>query len=154
MQGNEKDVNNFIQEFREEFMKLPPEEIGFPRSVNGIAKWSSGSNIFQSGTPMHCKGAILYNHFVKKQKLTGKYPLIQEGEKIKFLNMRTPNPMQSNVISFMTKLPKELDIHKYLDYDKQFDKAFVEPLTFIMNQIGWQIDRSYGTQTTLEDFFG
>jgi hypothetical protein len=68
--------------------------------------------------------------------------------------MRTPNPMQSNVISFMTKLPKELDIHKYLDYDKQFDKAFVEPLTFIMNQIGWNIDRSYGTQTTLEDFFG
>jgi hypothetical protein len=154
MQGNEKDVNNFIQEFREEFMKLSPEEIGFPRSVNGIEKWSSGSNIFQSGTPMHCKGAILYNHFVKKQKLTGKYPLIQNGEKIKFLNMRTPNPMQSNVISFMTKLPKELDIHKYLDYDKQFDKAFVEPLTFIMNQIGWNIDRSYGTQTTLEDFFG
>ncbi len=102
---------------------------------------------------MHCKGAILYNHFVKKQKLTGKYPLIQNGEKIKFLNMRTPNPMQSNVISFITKLPKELDIHKYLDYDKQFDKAFVEPLTFIMNQIGWNIDRSYGTQTTLEDFF-
>jgi len=154
MSGTEKDVNNFIQEFREEFMKLPPEEIAFPRSVNGIAKWSSGSNIFQSGTPMHCKGAILYNHFVKKQKLSGKYPLIQEGEKIKFLNMRTPNPMQSNVISFITKLPKELDIHKYLDYDMQFDKAFVEPLTFICNQIGWKIDRSYGTQTTLEDFFG
>ena len=103
---------------------------------------------------MHCKGAILYNHFVKQKKLTGKYPLIKNGEKIKFLNMRTPNPMQSNVISFITKLPKELDIHKYLDYDKQFDKAFVEPLVFIMNQIGWNIDRSYGTQTTLEDFFG
>ena len=74
--------------------------------------------------------------------------------KIKFLNMRTPNPMQSNVISFMTKLPKELDIHKYLDYDKQFEKAFIEPLVFIMQQIKWNIDRSYGTQMTLEDFFG
>ena len=154
MRGGEKDVNDFIQEFHKEFMKLSPEEIAFPRSVNGIDKWSSGSNIFQSGTPMHCKGAILYNHFVKQKKLTGKYPLIKNGEKIKFLNMRTPNPMQSNVISFITKLPKELDIHKYLDYDKQFDKAFVEPLVFIMNQIGWNIDRSYGTQTTLEDFFG
>ena len=102
---------------------------------------------------MHCKGAILYNHFVRQQKLTNKYPLIQEGDKIKFLNMRTPNRMQSNVISFITKLPKELDIHQYLDYDTQFDKAFVEPLTFIMNQIGWNIDRSYGTQMTLEDFF-
>ena len=153
MQGTEKDVNNFIQEFREEFMKLPAEEIAFPRSVNGISKWSDGSNIFKKGAPMHIKGVILYNHFVRQQKLTNKYPLIQEGEKIKFLNMRTPNRMQSNVISFMTKLPKELDIHSHLDYDIQFEKAFIEPLTFIMNQIGWTIDRSYGTQMTLDDFF-
>ena len=154
MSGTEKDVNNFIQEFREEFMKLSPEEIAFPRSVNGLGKFSDSSNIFTKGAPMHCKGALLYNHFTKQKKLTNKYPLINEGDKIKFLNMRTPNPMQSNVISFITKLPKELDIHHYLDYDKQFDKAFVEPLVFIMNQIGWNIDRSYGTQTTLEDFFG
>ena len=154
MSGTEKDVNNFIQEFREEFMKLPPEEIAFPRSVNGIGNWSDSANIFKKGTPMHIKGVILYNHFVRQQKLTNKYPLIQEGEKIKFLNMRTPNRMQSNVISFMTKLPKELDIHSHLDYDTQFEKAFIEPLTFIMNQIGWNIDRSYGTQMTLEEFFG
>ena len=154
MSGTEKDVNNFIQEFREEFMKLPPEEIAFPRSVNGISKWGDSANIFKKGAPMHIKGVILYNHFVRQQKLTNKYPLIQEGEKIKFLNMRTPNRMQSNVISFMTKLPKELDIHSHLDYDIQFEKAFIEPLTFIMNQIGWSIDRSYGTQMTLEEFFG
>ena len=154
MSGTEKDVNNFIQDFREEFMKLPPEDIAFPRSVNGIGNWSDSSNIFKKGTPMHIKGVILYNHFVRQQKLTNKYPLIQEGEKIKFLNMRTPNRMQSNVISFMTKLPKELDIHSHLDYDTQFEKAFIEPLTFIMNQIGWKIDRSYGTQMTLEEFFG
>jgi DNA polymerase elongation subunit (family B) len=153
MSGTEKDVNNFIQEFREEFLQLSPEEIGFPRSVNGIQKWSDSASIFKKGTPMHIKGVILYNHFVRQQKLTNKYPLIQEGEKIKFLNMRTPNRMQSNVISFMTKLPKELDIHSHLDYDTQFEKAFIEPLTFIMNQIGWNIDRSYGTQMTLEDFF-
>ena len=153
MSGTEKDVNNFIQDFREEFMQLPPEEIAFPRSVNGIGNWIDSSSIFKKGTPMHIKGVILYNHFVRQQKLTNKYPLIQEGEKIKFLNMRTPNRMQSNVISFMTKLPKELDIHSHLDYDTQFEKAFIEPLTFIMNQIGWNIDRSYGTQMTLEDFF-
>ena len=153
MSGTEKDVNNFIQEFREEFMKLPPEEIAFPRSVNGIANWSDGSNIFKKGCPMHIKGVILYNHFLKQQKLTNKYPLIQEGEKIKFNYLRTPNRMQSNVISFITKLPKELDIHSHLDYDIQFEKAFIEPLTFILNQIGWTVDRSYGTQMTLEDFF-
>jgi len=103
---------------------------------------------------MHCKGALLYNHYTKQNKLNNKYPLIQEGDKIKFLNMRQPNRMSSNVISFITKLPTELDLHGMIDYDLQYEKAFVEPLTFIMNQIGWQIDRSYGTQTTLEDFFG
>jgi len=154
MSGSEKDVNTFIQEFREEFMKLPPEEIAFPRSVNGLKKWSSSSGIFTKGVPMHCKGALLYNHYTKMNKLNNKYPLIQEGDKIKFLNMRQPNRMSSNVISFITKLPTELDLHNMIDYDLQYEKAFVEPLTFIMNQIGWQIDRSYGTQTTLEDFFG
>jgi DNA polymerase elongation subunit (family B) len=154
MSGTEQDVNDFIIDFREEFMKLPAEDVAFPRSVNGLTKWSSSSSIFLKGVPMHCRGSLLYNHFTKKNKLTHKYPLIQEGEKIKFIHLRTPNPMSSNVISFITKLPKELDIHRYIDYDLQYEKAFVEPLTFIMNQIGWDIDRSYGTQTTLEDFFG
>ena len=153
MSGTEKDVNNFIQEFREEFMQMSPEQISFPRSCNGLRNWSDSNSIFKKGTPMHIKGGLLYNHFVKEQKLINKYPLIQEGDKIKFMYMRTPNRMQSNVITYITKLPKELDIHQYLDYDKQFEKSFVEPLTFIMNQIGWNIDRSYGTQTTLEDFF-
>tara|TARA_B110000858_G_scaffold184478_1_gene225735 strand:- start:161 stop:1507 length:1347 start_codon:yes stop_codon:yes gene_type:complete len=154
MSGTEKDVNDFIQGFREEFMKLPAEEIAFPRSVNGLKKWSSSSGIFSKGVPMHCKGSLLYNHYTKQSKLTNKYPLIQEGDKIKFLNLRQPNRMSSNVISFITKLPKELNIHSMIDYDLQYEKSFVEPLTFIMNQIGWNIDRSYGTQTTLEDFFG
>ena len=154
MSGTEQDVNDFIIDFREEFMKLPVEDIAFPRSVNGLDKWSSSSSIFLKGVPMHCRGALLYNHFTTKNKLTHKYPLIQEGEKIKFIHLRTPNPMSSNVISFITKLPTELDIHRYIDHDTQYEKAFVEPLTFIMNQIGWDIDRSYGTQTTLEDFFG
>jgi DNA polymerase elongation subunit (family B) len=153
MSGTEKDVNNFIQEFRDEFMKMTPEQVSFPRSCNGLRNWSDSNSVFKKGTPMHIKGGLLYNHFVKDQKLINKYPLIQEGDKIKFMYMRTPNRMQSNVITFITKLPKELDIHQYLDYDKQFEKSFVEPLTFIMNQIGWNIDRSYGTQTTLEDFF-
>ena len=151
--GNGFDLNKFIQEFREEFLTLPPEEIAYPRSVNGLSKWSESHTLFKKGAPIHVKGGILYNHLINKNKLSRYYPLIQEGDKIKFLNIRTPNPMSSNVISFFTKLPKELDIHKYLDYDMQYEKAFVEPLTFIMDQIGWNIDRSYGKQTTLEDFF-
>jgi DNA polymerase elongation subunit (family B) len=153
MNGDEKELNTFIQDFREEFMNLPPEDIAYPRSVNGLTKFSDPNQMFGKGAPIHCKGAILYNHLVKKNKLGRKYPYIQEGDKIKFLHLRAPNIYQCTSISFMTKLPKELDFHKMINYDMQFEKSFVEPLNVIIEKINWLVDRSYGTQGSLEDFF-
>ena len=153
MSGDEKMLNTFIQEFREEFMKLPLEEIAYPRSVNGIKKFTSSNGLFAKGAPIHCKGAILYNHLINKNNLSNKYELIQEGDKIKFLHLKEPNVYISTAISFMTKLPKELDFESIIDYDVQFTKSFVEPLKFITTKILWNIDDSYGTQGTLEDFF-
>ncbi len=153
MSGDEKELNDFLIEFRKEFDELPPEEIAYPRSVNGVKKFYSDSSIYRKGTPMHIKGALVYNHMVKERKLTRKYTLIQNGDKIKYLELRQPNPLGCNVISFPSKLPKELDILKYVDYDSQYEKSFIDPLSFITNNIGWKIDRSFGTQTTLEDFF-
>ena len=154
MNGTEKELNTFIQDFREEFMSLPPEDIAYPRSVNGLSKFSDPNGMFKKGAPIHCKGAILYNHLVKERKLGNKYPYIQEGDKIKFINMKQPNLYQCSAISFMTQLPIELGLHKSVDYDIQFEKSFVEPLNFILTKINWLVDRSYGTQGTLEDFFG
>jgi len=153
MTGTEKDINDFIQNFREQFLKLSPEDIAYPRSVNGVKKFTGSTSMFKKGTPIHVKGSILYNHLLKEKRLQNKYPLIQEGDKIKFIQLRQPNFYQSNVISFFTKLPKEFDMKALLDYDTQFEKAFVEPLAFITNKIGWTIDRSYGTQLTLDEFF-
>ena len=153
MSGDEKQMNNFIQDFRKEFMELPPEDIAYPRSVNGLSKFSDSNQMFAKGAPIHCKGAILYNHLIRKNKLSNKYPYIQEGDKIKFLHLRAPNIYQCTSISFMTQLPKELDFHKIIDRDTQFEKSFVEPLNFILEKINWLVDRSYGTQGSLEDFF-
>ena len=167
MNGDEKTLNTFIQEFREEFMTLPPEEIAYPRSVNGVEKYTdnaqntynieSGETIqygfFKSRAPIHVKGAILYNHLVDKNKLSNKYPYILEGEKISWLYLKEPNAYQSSAFSFITKMPKELDLHKFIDYNLQYEKSFIEPLKFITNKIKWAIDGSYGSQGTLEDFF-
>ena len=153
MTSDEKELNTFIQDFRDEFMSLPPEDIAYPRSVNGLKKFSSSNGMFAKGAPIHCKGAILYNHLVRKNKLTNKYPLIQEGDKIKFLHMKQPNIYTSSAFSFLTFMPKELDIMDRIDYDEQFSKSFVEPIRFISEKIRWNIDDSYGTQGSLEDFF-
>ena len=152
MNGDEKMLNTFIKEFREEFMNLSPEEIAYPRSVNGLEKFAGESTLFAKGAPIHCKGAILYNHLIKKNKLENKYQLIQNGDKIRFLHMRQPNVFQSSAFSFMTEVPKELDISNKIDYDMQYEKSFIEPLKMITEKINWLI--SYGAQSTLEDFFG
>jgi DNA polymerase elongation subunit (family B) len=152
MSGDEKMLNTFIQEFREEFMELPPEEIAYPRSCNGVKKFRGDSQLFKSGAPIHVKGAILYNFLLEKNKLGNKYVKIQEGDKIRFLHLKQPNIYTSTAFSFMTKVPKELDIHKYIDYDTQYEKAFVEPIKFIAEKINWSIDTSYGTQGNLLDF--
>ena len=153
MGGDEKQLNDFLIAFRNDFKTLTPIDIAYPRSCNGIKKFGSSSSIYVKGTPMHIKGSLIYNHMIKQKKLTHKYPLIQEGDKIKFVELRQPNPLGCNVISFMGQFPTELDIGKYIDYDTQYEKSFIEPLSFITNNIGWKIDRSFGTQTTLEDFF-
>ena len=154
MNGDEKMLNTFIQHFREDFMKLSPEEIAYPRSCNGVNKFRGESSLFRKGAPIHVKGAILYNHCIVENKLDHKYPLIAEGDKIRFLHLRQPNRYQSTAFSFMTDVPKELDIIDKIDYDTQFTKSFVEPLTAITKSMNWLIDDSYGVQGSLEDFFG
>ena len=133
---------------------MTPEMIAYPRGCKGLKKWGDSTTVYKKGTPMHVKGALMYNFFLKKHKVTHKYPNIQEGDKIKFVELRTPNIIQTNVVSFMTRLPREFDLNSAINYEVMFDKSFVEPLTFILDQINWQVDRSYGTQRTLEALFG
>jgi hypothetical protein len=152
MSGDEKTLNTFIQDFRKEFMNMAPEQIAYPRSVNGLSKWTDSSNLIAKGAPIHVKGAILYNHLIKRHKLGNKYPNIMEGDKIKFLHLKTPNVYQSTAITFSTRLPKELDFYSIIDYDVQYEKSFVEPLKFITDKILWNIDKSYGAQGNLMDF--
>ena len=138
MTGNENDVQIFIETFKKNFRKLPAEEISFPRSVNGIKNYSDAATLYKKGTPIHVKGAILYNTNLKKNDLDKKYPFIQEGEKIKFTYLKLPNPFQDTVVSYPSRLPPEFGLDKYIDYDVQFNKAFLEPVKVIIDCIGWR----------------
>ncbi len=149
MTGTEDEVINFIDNCRTKFKSLPPEEISFPRSVSDVEKYKAVSTIYNKGTPIHCRGALLYNHYVKMNKLDHKYSLIQNGEKIKFCYLAKPNPIHENVISFIQDFPKELGLDQYIDRDLQFDKSFLEPLRIILNSIGWNTERT----ANLEAFF-
>ena len=150
MNRDEESAQKFISDFRDKFSSLPIEDVSFPRGCNGINKWSNPATIYSKGTPIHVRGALLYNFHNKKNKLTHKYPLIQDGEKIKFVYLKTPNKIGENVISYLATFPKELGLDKHVDYDLQFSKSFLDPIKVIMDTIGWQTEKV----ANLEFLFG
>jgi DNA polymerase elongation subunit (family B) len=150
MNESEDDLIKYVADFKELFKTLSPEEVAFPRSCNNIMKFADSSSIYKKGTPIHVKGALIYNYNLHKHKLEMKYPVIKDGDKIKFLMLKIPNPIKDTVISFASKIPYEFDLHKYVDYDLQFQKTFTDPLKFILDSIGWKLER----EATLEAFFG
>jgi DNA polymerase elongation subunit (family B) len=149
MSGTEEQVIEFIDNCRTEFKKLPPEQIAFPRTASDVRKYRSHSDIYMKGTPIHVRGALLFNHYIKEKNLTNKYSLIGNGEKVKFIYLKKPNIIQENIISFIQDFPTELGLDKYIDYELQFEKSFLEPLKSILDAIGWNVEKT----VNLELFF-
>ena len=147
--SDEEHLQSFILNARKDFNSKTAEEIAFPRGCNNLKKYTSQSHIYQKGTPIHVRGALLYNKLLADNSLHLKYEKIQEGDKIKFLYLKEPNSLHENTIAFMNKLPKEFDITKYVDYDLIFQKAFTDPLENILHPLGWNTE----PQATLEDLF-
>ena len=142
MKKSESDMHSFIEEFRGEFKKLPVEEISFPRGVNGLSEYADKVALYKKGTPIHVKGALIYNHLLKDKGLEKKYPLIQDGEKIKFVYLKRPNPTKDSVISFSGRLPVEFELQNYVDYEMQFEKTFLDPIKIVLDCINWTTEKT------------
>ena len=148
--GNEKNLQKYIVEFLNDFKKLSVEQIAFPRGMNGLKDYGSSTTIYKKGTPIHVRGALLFNHLLKQHKLEKKYSPIRDGDKIKFIYLKTPNTIQENIIAFAGELPEEFNLHKYIDYDFMFEKVFLDQLETLIQPIGWSIEE----KSNLEEFFG
>jgi DNA polymerase elongation subunit (family B) len=150
LDGDSVGLKQYVSEFKDQFMKLPVHDIAKPSGVNGMTTYKGADNIYAKGTPIHTRGALLFNHHTKRLGLDKKYEMIQDEDKIKFVYVRKPNPFQEDIISFPTHLPKEFGLDSYIDRDLQFQKVFVDALQIMVNPLGWSLDDS----ANLEDFFG
>jgi len=150
LNGKEEDMHKFIADFRNEFKTLPVEDISSPRGLSGLNEYKDSVTIYRKSTPIHSKGALIFNHFLKQYKLDKQYQLIQQGEKIKYIYLKLPNTFNQSVISFTSRIPKEFDIEKFVDYELQFNKVFLEPIKIILDCMNWSTEK----QSSLEDFFG
>ncbi len=150
MKEDEQSVQSAIEQFKNYFKTLDPDEIAFPRGVTQVKKWQDRNTLYKKGTPIHVRGSILYNKLVEDMSLKKKYEPINNGEKIKFLYLRQPNSIHENVISFPDYLPEEFGLRKYIDYELQFQKTFLDPIDPILDAVGWTSKEV----ASLEDFFG
>jgi hypothetical protein len=148
--STEDKIQEYISNFQAEYRKMKPEDISFPRGVNGLDKYTDRANIYKQATPMHVRGALLYNFYLDKYDLSKKYERIKEGDKIKFIYLKEPNTIGENCIAFTSVIPVEFDLLKYADYETMFEKSFLEPMNTILDGIGW----SSKPQATLEGLFG
>jgi DNA polymerase elongation subunit (family B) len=149
LESNEAETQEYIRKLREDFNNTPVEDISFPRSVNRLEFYKDPTMLYKKGSPIQVRAALTYNHYVDQHKLANKYEKIHSGEKIKFCYLKQPNKVQSNVIAFSSVLPDEFDIRQYVDYDTQFEKAFIEPVKSILDAVGWDIE----PRATLEAWF-
>ena len=150
MTGTEDEMIKYIDDARKKFFSMGPELVSFPRSVSDVNKHKNHASIYGKGCPIHVRGSLLYNHYIKERGLDNKYSMISNGEKIKFCYLKKANPIRENVISFINEFPYELGLDKYIDYELQFDKAFLEPVKVILDAMGWSVEKV----VNLELFFG
>ena len=149
MNTDEETTQGFIKDFKELFRTLDPMAIAKTSGVNELKKYQDKGSIYRKGTPMHVRGSLMYNHFLKENKLDKKFPMIQGGDKVKLLYLKVPNPIRENAISVPGLLPKQLGLHEYVDTELQFDKVFLSPIQSILDAVGWSAEKV----NTLDDFF-
>jgi DNA polymerase elongation subunit (family B) len=150
LNGNEDRLQTLVASFREKFYSLPAEKIAYPRGCKSADKWAHAESIYRRNTPIAARASLVHNHWIETLSLSRKYAKIREGDKMKFIYLKMPNPIKEDVIGFIDRIPTEFRVDpEYIDYDTQFEKTFLDPLTNILSFVGWTAVPT----TTLDSFF-
>ena len=138
----ENESQQFVDDFKQEFKKLSPEDISFPKTANNIKKFKDKDKLYKKGTPLQVRASLLYNKLLTDKEVGNKYQAINSGDKVRYIYLKMPNPIKENVIAFPDVLPKEFDLHGYIDYNLMFEKGFLDPLDPIFKALGYSTEET------------
>lgn len=118
-------------------------KIAFPKTVNGLKKYSSSTQtnnfLYEPKTPLHVRGSLRFNKWLKDNRLETKYSPIQEGEKIKYVYLKLPNIIKEDVIAWSSSdPPKELKLETMIDFERHFQIGYMNPIKTLLTAVGWK----------------
>lgn len=141
----------YVDSIRQDMLSELISDISIGTGVSDVHKYANSDLVcgYTKGTPIGCRAAIIYNKFILTNNLTSKYPLVESGDKIKYVYLKLPNTIKENVFGYIGNIPTESKLEKYIDYDLMLEKSFINPLTELLDIIGWSLSKV----STLDAFF-
>jgi len=133
--GTQQQMWDYLEMCESEFYAAGFEAVAKPSSVNGLKKFAAQ----EKGIPFHVYGALTYNETLERLKLTDTFEPIREGEKIKAVYLREPNPFHSHVMSAAYGCPADWKIEQWIDYETQCEKVFLSPVRDLLTVVGWTV---------------
>ena len=147
--GTQKDLREWFEKCKTEFINAPVSDIVSNMTVNCI-DYDLRKDL---GIPLNSRASLIYNEFIKKHNLEGSFNLIQAGDKIKYIYLKTPNTLGETIKNTTGRTVKSsypdviaftddnfIQYFKdYIDYDTQFEKSFIKPLEFMTNAINFTV---------------
>jgi len=138
LDGDETKVHEQLQSTKDKFFKMTIEQLAVPKGVSTISEYSTGDqyNLYKKKTPQATRACIVHNSLIDKLSLKHIQP-IKDGDKIKFILLKKPNPTGEDVVAFDGRLPKEFGLEKFVNRDSIFELTFMSPLKNMLDSVGW-----------------
>jgi hypothetical protein len=137
-----KNVLNKISQVETLFNKMDIEDISFTSSISGLSKYSDYKTIYKKSTPIYVRGSLLYNHYIEKNKLKNVLPLIKDGDKVKYIYLKTPNTIGEDIIAYPQTFPKQIVDTKYVDKKTMFFKMYKSSISDLLSVMGLTLTNS------------
>lgn len=142
-------MDESLLDFKKNMINLPVNKIAKGGAIKELSKyddgtWRKDSGLaianFEKGTPAHVKAGITYNRLLKFFNCPYKHEPIRDGDKVKWVYLKT-NPLGLDTVAFKDyNDPKEIMdfVEQYVDRDMIYKAELENKVDDFYNALKWQ----------------